>query len=446
MAGLDPTGFTALTLTEIREQLNEKLRSAFGPSIDLSDESVLGRVVGIFAEMLALLWELAEAIYSSRDPDKATGQALEALSALTGTIKNSARRSVTTLTLTGTPSTAVLSGSRAKTASTGVLFRTTADATLVAVAPWTPSTAYAVGDRVTNSSRVYLCSSPGTSAGSGGPSTTGQGIADGGAQWDFLGAGTAAADVAAESSDTGTIIAVARDLTVIDTPVAGWQGVTNITDATPGSGTESDEALRVRREQELAGSGGPAIDAVRAALLDVDGVTAVTVFMNVTSETDADGLPPKSVEALVQGGDEQDIFDALLATVAAGIETHGTVTGSATDSQGTTHVIKFSRPAEITVYASVTLSKDPGAYPTDGDARVESAIVAYGDAQPTGKNVVSSAISAQCFAVAGVLDVTSVLISTTPGPVSSATIPVNVRQLAVYDTSRITVTSSDAVP
>ncbi len=52
---------------------------------------------------------------------------------------------------------------------------------------WTPSTAYAVGDKVTNGGMAYECATAGTSAGAGGPAGTGTGIVDNTCQWDYLG-------------------------------------------------------------------------------------------------------------------------------------------------------------------------------------------------------------------------------------------------------------------
>ena len=50
---------------------------------------------------------------------------------------------------------------------------------------WQASTAYAVGDSVTNDSgKGYVCDTAGTSAGSGGPTGTGANITDGTARWD----------------------------------------------------------------------------------------------------------------------------------------------------------------------------------------------------------------------------------------------------------------------
>ncbi len=52
---------------------------------------------------------------------------------------------------------------------------------------WAASTAYSIGDRVTNDTptRLYTCTGAGTSAGSGGPTGTGTGISDNTVTWDF---------------------------------------------------------------------------------------------------------------------------------------------------------------------------------------------------------------------------------------------------------------------
>jgi hypothetical protein len=55
--------------------------------------------------------------------------------------------------------------------------------------PWAASTAFSVGDQVTNGGNLYRCTVAGTSAGSGGPSGTGAGIVDGGVTWNFVQAG-----------------------------------------------------------------------------------------------------------------------------------------------------------------------------------------------------------------------------------------------------------------
>ncbi len=51
--------------------------------------------------------------------------------------------------------------------------------------PWIASTAYSVGQKVGNGTKVYVCTVAGTSASSGGPTGTGTGISDGGVTWNF---------------------------------------------------------------------------------------------------------------------------------------------------------------------------------------------------------------------------------------------------------------------
>lgn len=56
--------------------------------------------------------------------------------------------------------------------------------------PWSGSKAYVLNQQVHNGGNVYRCTTPGTSASSGGPTGTGSGITDGSAVWAFVQAGT----------------------------------------------------------------------------------------------------------------------------------------------------------------------------------------------------------------------------------------------------------------
>ncbi len=471
--GLTTEGFITKSLDTIRNEIGVALQQVFGASIRLDDQSILGQLVGIIAERLALLWELADAVNSGQDPDAATGARLEQLCLLTGTIRPSATYSAVVLTLTGDPSTVVPGGSKVATASTGDEFALDDDATLVAVDPWADTTAYAVGDRVTANGNVYECYVAGTSHTSGtgpdaeppsffhanGSEQDQNDIADGAGtlRWVYCGEGTAAVDGVAYAVNSGVVTGAAYDLSEIVNQVAGWDGVTNLSDADTGRAIATDAELRALREQELAAGGSSPINALRAELLRVPDVEAVSIFQNVDDTTDADGLPPHSVEAVVRGPDapsaefDQSIFDALLAGVAAGIKTASatgatTVTGTATDDQGTAHAMTFSRPTNVPIYIDIDVTVDEDTFPEDGDDQIKEAIVAWGEAQATGKNAVASAIIAQCFSITGVLDVTQCFIDDAPSPASSATVAISNRQLATYSTTNIAVTVTGGTP
>lgn len=447
MAGLTTTGFTIPTMEEIREDINQRLRAAFSQSLDLSDGTIEGQLVGIIAERLSVLWETAEVVYSAMDPDKAATAALDAICAITGTTRLPPTYTTVTLVLTGTPATVVAALSKASTGSTEFLFETDEQQTIGSLSAWAGTTAYVVGDMVTNASRVYYCITAGTSDGSGGPTTTALDITDNTAHWAYLGEGTGAVEAAATADVTGPYAAPAFSVTTQITQGVGFLGVSNPAAGTTGSNVQTDENLRVLREQEVQRPGTSPLDAIRAAILDVEGVTSVTMFENPTDTTDADGMPPHSVEAMVEGGEDQDIWDALLANVAAGIRTHGDEVGTANDSQGTAHTRRFSRPTEVPIWLTITYTYDAEEYPVDGDDQSAEAIVDYGNGQKTGRDAVATALQSRAFALdIGVLGVTSCLIGLADPPVASTDITITSRQKATYALARTVVNSSAGTP
>lgn len=445
--GLTDTGFVRPTMQVIRAAIEVAWRGYFGASIDTSESSPDGQVINIFAEREALVWEVTEVIAGMIDPDKVGGQPLDSLCLITGTFREPASHSAVVGTLTGTPATVVPAGSQAKTTSTNVVFATNENGTLVALPAWAATTAYLAGiDRVTNSGKAYVCITSGTSAGSGGPTTTAADITDGAAHWRHMGTGTAADDVEMLAIDTGPIVAASGDLNLIDTAVSGWQGVINLLDAAPGANRTSDQGLRLLREAELAASGDSPVPAIKRAISRVTGVSNVTVFYNNTNLTDADGLPPHSVEVMVQGGTDQAIREALFRSVAGGIGYYGTVSGTVVDTEGNSHTIKFSRVDEIEIYIILTVDVDAAEYPADGATQIKTATTTWGDLQPSGRDARASIIGAQSFAVPGVLGVTSCLIDDVPAPATSATVVITSRQRATYDSSRITIVANPVTP
>lgn len=443
--GLLPTGFVPKPYEQVLADVQADLRASFGESIDLSPQSAFGQIAAIFAERISEVWDAAQAVYQSFVPDAATGAALDALAALTGTLRLAAEPSTVSIIATGTPGTVLTAGRQASLSSTLKRFQTLAAAEIVAATAWVGSTAYTAGAIRTNTSRIYLCTTGGTSAGSGGPTTTATSITDGTVTWRYIGEGTGYVEVESECTETGPVPAAAYGIDTIETPVSGWSSVSNLLDAVEGRDVETDAELRLRREEDLQATGGGSVEQIREAVSAVEDVEEVTVYENNTDAT-VDGIPPHAVEALVLGGAAADIRDALFGAVAAGIATHGSTSGTVVDSMGISHTVKFSRPTEVPIYIDVELTKDADTYPSDGDAQVKAALVAYGDTFRTGWDVRSSALLARVFEVPGVLDVTVLDIGTAPNPSSSTTITTTARELATFDTSRITVVSTSGTP
>lgn len=450
--GLLSTGFNAKTLEDIRSEISDDIHTNVAASMNTTDKSRIGKLIGVFANQLAQAWEGIRDVFDSFNPDAATGLGLARLAALTGTIKNGASKSQVTLTLTGEAGSAVpTTGARFAVTSTSSEFKTIEGTGEVfgAVTAWSGAEILVAGDRrystVSTIRRVYECVVGGTTHASVAPTGETGSVTDGTATLAYVGRGNGVIDLDAEAVISGPISAVARDLTTILTPSHDLFSVINLENAIVGQDVETDEALRVRREDEIAQLGSTPVDAIRAELLQVPNVTTVSVFPNNSDVEDADGVPPHSVEPLVEGGVDQAIWNALLASVAAGIATHGDVVGAATDSVGNSHVMKFSRPDEEEIYVTVTLKKD-ATYPSNGDDQVKARIVELGNALGSGKNVVSTQIARWVYDVTGVHDVDPPLIGTSPSPVSQTTLTITSRQIPKFALARIVVNSSTAVP
>lgn len=453
MAGLDADGFTIKTFDEIREEIREDIDTAFGASnMSRLETSVVGVLISIVALLAAVCWQLAQAVYNSQDPRTASGALLDRVLSLTGVIRLAESYSTVELICGGTNGTALSAGRRVSNSVTDTYWSNADAATIVTLDAWTITTAYVIGDLVTNGGNVYYCTVAGTSAGSGGPTTTSTAITDGTVTWRYCGAGTAAVSITFTAEEVGPVVGAAGNVSSIETSVGGWSFAVNPLDADQGRSLETDAAARIRRNQLLASTGNAALDAILADVRALDDVEAVYCFVNDTDTVDGDGVPAHAVEVLVSGGADADIFEALLATVAAGIETHGSETDTVEDSQGTMQTVKFSRPTGVNIYYEVDVEIDADTFPSDGDAQIKQALVDFSIGEPVGgyqftygvldigDDVIRNDLFAPIKQISGVVRVDTIRLGTAPSPVGTSDISITGRQKADIDTSRILVT------
>ena len=186
--GITPEGFNRKRLDQLKAELDAAVRAIFGDNVNLEPESPDGQINGVVSESNANLWELLEEGYNAFNPSVASGVALSNLVQLNNITRLPATPSLVELSLTGSDGTLIPSGSIVSTSDTGAQFATDEDVTI-----------------------------------SGGVGT-----------------------VDASSIDTGPIGALSGTLTVIETPITGWDSVTNATDATLGANLETDPELRAR--------------------------------------------------------------------------------------------------------------------------------------------------------------------------------------------------------
>lgn len=449
--GVTDAGFIRKPLSQIVIDLRTRFQSTFGVNSDYSDDGAYGQIIADISAMIDEPWMIGEDLYFAFDPDLSSGPRLKSLIALTGTVAKTPTKSTVTGVALGTAGSSVLTGTKVQVTGNGPIFQTTQDAVISPVPAWAPYTAV-VGDLRLNTFNVYYCIFPGATAGSGGPTGGGSDIIDGTAHWRFLGSATAAVSIPMESVEYGIQTAPAGTLTVVVTPTSGMTSFTNPLDSLPGQAIETDAQLRVRRTAELTAAGEGGVESMRADLLKITNVTDAIIFENQGDVTDGNGLLPHSIEAIVLGGLDLDVAK-IVFTHGAGIGTNGTTTVNITDSMGIVRPIKFSRPTPINVWIIVNLIKGP-TYPIDGDTQVKQALVDFANgvlvtSNPLwtgyhiGDDVIQSALYAPIFdRVPGIVDVTKLWIGPTNPPTSGANIITAARELAKFDTSRITVVST----
>lgn len=381
MTALTSQGFSRSRLDERLAALQTAVQAIFGTDIDLSADSMDGQTLGIFAESVSNLDQLAEDVYHSFNPQSATGVALSRLVQLNGIRRIEGTYSTVTLRCVGQQGTIIPAGSLVKSTATNATFQTLADATID---------------------------------------------------------GTGQVDVAAQASVKGATLAPTGTLTKIDTPIYGWQTVTNLADAVPGRDEETDEELRLRRRASTSTPAQSIVDGVYGSLSNIPDVIQALVLENPLDTVDGNGLPPHSLYCVVNGGTVQDILDTIWLKKSAGSTLVGTTSGTVTDSMGNPHTVKFSRPGPVNVYVVVNLHMKAG-WPTDGVARIQAALVAWALAnQSIGEEVIQSRLYDPVNSIPG-HSIDSLYIGTAPAPGGTANIAVPFDGLAVFDTARIVV-------
>jgi uncharacterized phage protein gp47/JayE len=138
--------------------------------------------------------------------------------------------------------------------------------------------------------------------------------------------------------------------------------------------------------------------------MDLETVTDAQVKSNRGDSTDADGIPPGKIHAVVEGGTDAEIAAVIYSHTAGGIGWHGGVSVNyVSPVQGITEPVKFSRPAYKSMRVEITIrkNKDFGVFPPDGAAQIKQAVLAYYAGLKSGGDVSRSKISKAAETVPG---------------------------------------------
>lgn len=387
--GVTPSGFVRKPLSVILSEVRASQIGGIASDLDVSDETPLGQINGILGDAAEACWELGEDVFNSDDPDSAEDAALDNVCSLTGTYRRSA-------------GFAYVNGrvnlDAGKTLSLGA----------VAHISDHPEERFLTTFNVTNSS--------------------------GAAAW---------VNVQFKSESPSTRTVGIGQLSTIAEAQTGWNQVDNASEGTPGIVQDSNPTLRARRVEELDGLGGSTIAAITADLLRAfpNELRTCNGYENDGDTIDANGLPPHSVEMLIDDGgvlSNNDVAQVIWKSRGGGIQTYGNTSGTAIDSNGVSRTVAFSRPVEKDVWIEVDVDDSPTTYA--GDTAVKDAILAEGASKlRSGVDVVALVYRSAPLVVAGVNDVTAIRLGFSASPSGTANLTIGVREIAQLDASRILV-------
>ncbi len=385
--GLTDAGFRRPTYAELLDALEYKAREQFGSQANLTVRSPLGVFLRIFAWTLNLLFSSLEDVYNSRFVDTAVGSSLYNLGRSIGLRLLGAQKSIGYLTFYGDDGINVPEGYIAETIS-GIQYITLRMGIITNGSITLPATAVVPGPEGNTAERTVQ---------------------------------------------------------IITNPQSGISSVINEAAFEGGRNTETDDEFRKRYYKSVDFAGGVNIEAIIAEVYEsVKSVIAVTGEENDTDETNADGLPPHSIEIVAYGGLDEDVAKAIYRRKAAGIQTFGNITVPVVMTSGRLYDISFSRPAPVSVWVRITKLSTNDNFPLDGIEQIKQNIISYigantRDGLNIGQPVICIALPTEVLKVSGVIDF-DLQISPDGKVYNWENIEIAAREKAVTDESKVTIT------
>ena len=303
--GITDTGLTLKNYNTLLEELQSTMNQIYAPDGDLinfDSETPDGQFTNIITQMGSDIRELAQEIYNSFDPDKCSGVVQDSRYSLNYITRNGGTFTIQNIDVTANQ-TVTLQG-------------------LDSNYNETDAAAYTVSDNAGN--LWYLIDTttlqPGTTS------------------------------LPFRSKNLGLVQPIIGTITTQVTTVLGITSVINsVAPTTLGTEQETDAQFRVRRSRSTERRGQNNIDAMLSQILDLEGVTDATTWVNSGTETDSTGTPAGYVWVIVEGGANTDIAD-IIYTNSCGRGMRGSIAVDVPAISGQVFSVNFDRPTPITLY------------------------------------------------------------------------------------------------
>lgn len=200
---------------------------------------------------------------------------------------------------------------------------------------------------------------------------------------------------------TGPNTGLAGTVTTIETYIDGVTSVEQPNPVSPGRDRESNSAVKNRRLDNISTVNASTVAGITQALMDLNKdetkptLTYIDCIVNDLSVTDTRGRPPHSIEVVIEQQDaptnsrDQEIAQTIFTAHGAGATIYGD--GSAPnftvyDRRNRVHISTFTRPLDVPIYASVDLTVKSLLTAAEKDS-LKASIQAWGMSLGVGKDV-----------------------------------------------------------
>lgn len=233
--------------------------------------------------------------------------------------------------------------------------------------------------------------------------------------------------VTATSRTFSAVMQSVNDLNVIQSPVLGWFEVYNPYDSIASTELESDTDLRNRYKFSKSFIQTGNREAMYTALYSLAGVRFVNVQENI-QDIPFEGRSAHGIVVTVLGGDDQEIAQTI-DKYRAFAYTDGTIEVGLYDINGTPYSVRFNRPEIVPIQIKLSLTTDTNVFPTDGMLRIQNALIDYVSNLNVGEDVVWSKLFTPINSVNG-QSVNNLLIGKVGESLGTETIVIEHNQLA----------------
>ncbi|GAA0083119.1 baseplate J/gp47 family protein [Clostridium sp. CTA-6] len=327
---IDKTGFHMPTYIDIRDRLIEENRLIYGQDIYLGEDSQDYQWISTVAEKIYDAFQINQAVYNNRAPNTAIGVGLDSIVKINGIKRKAKDYSKCPVIISGVKNTTIKNGI------------------------------------VTDKGNIKWNLPPSITIPESGQ-----------------------IEVMAVCQIPGPIVANPGDITEIYNPTFGWNGVYNEVNAELGVYVEEDPKLRKRQGQSTAQASSSILEGTRGAVAQVNKVKRSRVYENDTNQIDELGLPAHSITAVVEGGKDEEIAEAIRIHKGIGCYTNGDVSIKIKGIEGPP--IRFFRPTYIDIEVTINIKPLSG-YTTETTESIKKNLQTYLNSMEIGSNLSLSSL------------------------------------------------------